>query len=173
MNSLPDDIVRGPAAPTGPAPTDPAPTGQALRIEALAGLVDGHAFIKLLALVPEPESPIGWAWAGAASLQYLHTEAPTLNDMYVSGAHRRQGIGRALTTWAIKWAEATDRPLYLSVRTDNAPALQLYRDLGFEPWQLDERPHDVNLLWMQLERLHAADDESVPFTLPRSVPEVL
>ncbi|MHA1522545.1 MAG: GNAT family N-acetyltransferase [Promethearchaeota archaeon] len=46
----------------------------------------------------------------------------------------RQGIGKAIMEYLIDWAKNTKiiRKINLSVRTDNKPAISLYRSLGFE-----------------------------------------
>jgi ribosomal protein S18 acetylase RimI-like enzyme len=58
----------------------------------------------------------------------------SIRDLYVPARHRRQGIARALLGHVIQEArEAGALRVSLQTETDNAPALALYRDLGFTP----------------------------------------
>jgi ribosomal protein S18 acetylase RimI-like enzyme len=58
-------------------------------------------------------------------------EIPSLG-VVVGGALHGRGIGRRLCDWAIARArEKGCRQVRLTVRADNAPALKLYRSLGF------------------------------------------
>lgn len=50
----------------------------------------------------------------------------------VDPAHQGRGIGRALLRGMLAVADAEAAPVVLDVRTDNAPALALYRAHGFE-----------------------------------------
>lgn len=59
-----------------------------------------------------------------------------LFDVRVARAARGRGLGRAVTRVMLDWASAqgtADAPItaYLQVSADNAPALNLYRSLGF------------------------------------------
>ena len=66
-------------------------------------------------------------------------------EVMVDPAHRGQGVGRALLEACCAWADAEPsvEKLSLSVFADNAPALALYRSLGF----LEEgrRPREYRL----------------------------
>lgn len=57
-----------------------------------------------------------------------------LFSMWVDPSARRSGVGRrlihGLESWARRW-EASETILW--VMGDNAPAIEFYRDLGFEP----------------------------------------
>jgi len=59
--------------------------------------------------------------------------------MYVAPAARGGGTGRALLAAAIDHAEAREHILRmgLTVTEDNAPALNLYRSAGFEPFGVE------------------------------------
>ena len=53
-----------------------------------------------------------------------------LHDIVVGAAHRGRGLGAQLLG-ALRAAVGGD-PIFLEVRADNAPALALYRRVGFE-----------------------------------------
>lgn len=58
--------------------------------------------------------------------------------VYVAPEHRRSGLGRAIVGRAIEEARALGvEALCLSVDAQNAPALALYRALGFTPWGVE------------------------------------
>ena len=61
-------------------------------------------------------------------------EVAFVQNLAVSGAYRRQGIARAIMAWcelrALSWPGIDE--IWLAVAEDNAPALSLYADLGFE-----------------------------------------
>lgn len=50
----------------------------------------------------------------------------------VAPGHQGRGIGRALLRAMLAEADAAGGPVFLDVRTDNAPAIGLYRAHGFE-----------------------------------------
>ncbi len=64
-----------------------------------------------------------------------------LFGMYVAAQARGQGLGRRLCAAAIEAARATPgvTQLMATVWADNAPAVALYRSLGFEQWGLEPR----------------------------------
>jgi ribosomal protein S18 acetylase RimI-like enzyme len=70
--------------------------------------------------------------------------AAALHGIGVVEAHRRKGYGTLATTIATRAALATGhRLVWLSVASDNAPALAMYEGLGFRPafsWSLLCRP---------------------------------
>jgi ribosomal-protein-alanine N-acetyltransferase len=48
-------------------------------------------------------------------------------------SHRRQGLASSLLSEAFAWAQANSRSsIWLEVRTSNAPAISLYKKLGFQ-----------------------------------------
>lgn len=58
--------------------------------------------------------------------------------VYVAPEHRRSGLGRAIVGRAIEEARAMGvEALILSVDAQNAPALALYRALGFTAWGVE------------------------------------
>lgn len=61
-----------------------------------------------------------------------HDDWAGITDVWVSPAHRRQGLGLAVLDALVGWAgERGARVLYLQVRGDNPVALALYARLGF------------------------------------------
>jgi ribosomal protein S18 acetylase RimI-like enzyme len=77
---------------------------------------------------PDPEVANGREVAAVTSLSILpHAE--------------RRGLGRALTLFAEERARARGvEILTLNTRPTNAPAIALYRSLGYLPWKEMERP---------------------------------
>ena len=58
-----------------------------------------------------------------------------LTELYVVPAFRRRGLARwMLGAVERRLAEDEVVALHLAVRSDNAPALALYRAAGYEPW---------------------------------------
>ena len=69
-----------------------------------------------------PASP---DWAAAPPFEYeIHT-------IGVDPAYQGRGIGRAMMTRLLDWA-GHDSVVFLEVRTDNEPAMALYKSLGFD-----------------------------------------
>lgn len=68
---------------------------------------------------------------GVATFQ-LVAEVADLHRVVVAREHRGQGIGRGLIEAGLAWViDRRGRRLLLEVEADNAPALALYRRLGF------------------------------------------
>ena len=76
------------------------------------GLLVGYAGIALLGPAAHPEAEV-------------HTIA-------VGPAHQGRGTGAALLDALLAVADERGGPVFLEVRTDNEPALGLYRSRGFE-----------------------------------------
>lgn len=51
----------------------------------------------------------------------------------VRADRRRQGLGRALLTEALRWAGRQGLPVVLETRRDNLPARRLFAQYGFRP----------------------------------------
>ena len=66
---------------------------------------------------------------------------PFVIDLFTGDAHRGRGIGRALMTQAMHaCAMAGARRMMLRVESSNAPALALYRSLGFVERDQPDQP---------------------------------
>ncbi|MBO3759462.1 GNAT family N-acetyltransferase [Ciceribacter sp. L1K22] len=63
----------------------------------------------------------------------------SLWGFYVRRDARRTGVGRALLDHAIAYAAAVVEEVTLIVEAQNAPALALYRQIGFEQYGLEKR----------------------------------
>lgn len=92
--------------------------------EAAMGILRGatdQGFLRVVQsgrTVAVVRSPVHDGWAG-------------LFGLHVDPAHRRQGLGAALTAAVAAQARARGIPsLYLQVEADNAPAVDLYRRMG-------------------------------------------
>ena len=70
-------------------------------------------------------------YAGIARLGRVPPFEYEIHTIGVDPAYQRHGIGRTLMTLLLDEV-GPDGVVYLEVRTDNEPALELYRSLGFE-----------------------------------------
>ena len=62
-------------------------------------------------------------------------DCPFVIELFTGREHRRRGIARSLLLAALAVAAEAGQPqLALRVASDNRPALELYRGLGFQPW---------------------------------------
>jgi ribosomal protein S18 acetylase RimI-like enzyme len=79
-------------------------------------------------------SPIvGCLWLGNAIDQVTGDRHAYIFLLYIVPEHRRRGLGKALVTYAENWARKRgDKQLGLQVFFANAPALNLYKKLGYE-----------------------------------------
>lgn len=118
-----------------PATEDDLPAMQAIE---RASFGDPWSRAALAQAVAAPEIAVAVAQdaAGVAGYVIVRTvagEAELLN-VAVHPERRRGGIGRTLLTHAIGAAARRDaHTMFLEVRPTNAPALALYRALGFVP----------------------------------------
>jgi [ribosomal protein S18]-alanine N-acetyltransferase len=85
----------------------------------LQALAEGHHYLA----AREDGSLIGYA-----GLARMGSEAE-VHTLAVDPAHQGRGIGRALLQALLKHAEGAT--VFLEVRTDNEPAIALYRSEGF------------------------------------------
>ncbi len=76
--------------------------------------------------------PSGCLWLGEAIDQRSGLKQAYVFLLYVSPDHRQQGLGTALMRHAHEWAvQQGYSQIGLQVFEDNAPALKLYRKLGY------------------------------------------
>ena len=76
-------------------------------------------------------------WVGSAVDQVQGDRHANIFLLYVAPEHRRQGIGKALMRLGEDWAKARgDRQISLQVFQFNQPALNLYRQLGYQTQSL-------------------------------------
>ena len=70
-------------------------------------------------------------------------QAPRVESIVVAPRERAAGLGRALFVAGLRTLLAShpEQPVSLWVRSDNAPALGLYRSLGFETKSEDATWH--------------------------------
>jgi len=98
----------------------------------------------------------------AAGFLHVRLDPPTgyVSDVAVHPDYQRRGLGEALLRWALGWFRQQGlRSAALTVNTDNAPAIALYRKLGFAPAEtgLDyRRPIDEEEVRQVLEKHRAA-----------------
>lgn len=77
-------------------------------------------------------TPIACLWLGNAVDQVRGDRHSHIFLLYVLPAHRRKGIGSALTRHAEEWARGRgDRQMGLQVFVANQPAISLYQKLGY------------------------------------------
>lgn len=83
---------------------------------------------------PQEAVKIACLWMGLAIDQVSGVRHPNIFLIYVDPTYRRQGIGRALLEHAQTWAKAQGyTQIGLQVFTTNQPAIDLYRQLGYQP----------------------------------------
>lgn len=80
-----------------------------------------------------PTRPIACLWMGNAIDQITGLRHAHIFVLYVVPSHRRKGIGTALMQYAENWAKQRgDIQIALQVFQTNTPALNLYKQLGYE-----------------------------------------
>ncbi len=87
----------------------------------------------------------GGTLVGYAGISRLGRRPPFEYEVHTIGvdpAHQGQGIGRRLLDELLDFADGA--AVYLEVRTDNEPAITLYRSAGFEQIGLRRRYYRVS-----------------------------
>lgn len=103
-----------------------------LSVDFPAELRRSYALLRVVHLQGERRAVRGFSLAWRAADE-LH-----LTDLGVTTASRRQGLARGLVSELVREGrQLGSRVVLLEVRASNAPALALYRALGFE--ELDRR----------------------------------
>ena len=85
------------------------------------------------------QSTVGWAFARSTKREPVFKAARVLHisALYVSPAHRRQGIGRTLLAEILEWGRSMGcTEAELNVLVDN-PARSLYGELGFSAFEIE------------------------------------
>jgi ribosomal protein S18 acetylase RimI-like enzyme len=108
---------------------------------ALAGLIRMQFQARQAQYRPQPGATEHLIWRGTAPAGipvgacWLSDSAEQLRvlDIAVLAEHRRRGIARSVLGELCARAAAAAKPVRLSVWHANAPALALYRELGFRP----------------------------------------
>ncbi len=94
--------------------------------------------------------------AGFLQLRYDTPGAGYVSDLAVHPEYHRRGLGEALMRWALAWLRSQGlQRAALQVNTDNAPAIALYRKLGFEATDIGldyRRPIDEDEVRQVLEK---------------------
>ncbi|MQA62506.1 MAG: ribosomal-protein-alanine N-acetyltransferase [Actinophytocola sp.] len=78
-------------------------------------------------------------YAGLAAVGRPGDYEAEVHTIGVTPEAQRRGIGRALLVALLARADDLDAPVFLEVRTDNEPAITLYREYGFEQIGLRKR----------------------------------
>jgi ribosomal protein S18 acetylase RimI-like enzyme len=82
-----------------------------------------------------------------------------VSELAVHPDHQRRGLGEAMLRWALAWFRSQGlTSAALQVNTDNAPAIALYRKLGFTAGEIGldyRRPIDEDEVRQVLERHRA------------------
>ena len=78
----------------------------------------------------------GYLYTGGEDFAFitysLSVDTADIEDLFVSPAIRKKGIAKGLLSLALKDAENKGKTaVFLEVRTDNAPAINLYTSFGF------------------------------------------
>ena len=71
-------------------------------------------------------------YAGVALLGNRFSPESEVHTIGVDPDYHRLGVGAQLLTALLRHSEKHGGPVYLEVRTDNEPAIALYRKFGFE-----------------------------------------
>jgi ribosomal protein S18 acetylase RimI-like enzyme len=94
--------------------------------------------------------------AGFLQLRHDTPGAGYVADLAVHPEYHRRGLGEALMRWALAWFRSQGlQRAALQVNTDNAPAIALYRKLGFEATDIGldyRRPIDEDEVRQVLEK---------------------
>ncbi|SEK86939.1 ribosomal protein S18-alanine N-acetyltransferase [Rhodococcus maanshanensis] len=82
--------------------------------------------------VARDESDVMLGYAGIALLGRGADAESEVHTIGVDPAHQRRGLGAQLLAALLREADGHGGPVFLEVRTDNEPAIALYRGTGFE-----------------------------------------
>ena len=107
---------------------------RALAEAVVGGAVDGAPEVVCLVARLEPDGPaVGVILANLNFSLKFAGRALWIEELYVTPAARRHGLGRQLVDALLDWAEDNDiRGVDLEAYQGNTPASVLYRSLGFQ-----------------------------------------
>ncbi|RNE48841.1 ribosomal protein S18-alanine N-acetyltransferase [Corynebacterium alimapuense] len=71
------------------------------------------------------------AYAGLARLGPVDDSEFEIHTIGVAPEYHRRGLSRVLMDQFMELADSADGPVFLEVRTDNVPAISLYKAYGF------------------------------------------
>jgi ribosomal protein S18 acetylase RimI-like enzyme len=74
----------------------------------------------------------------AAGVHILTPQIAQLGNVMTDQAHRRKGYSKACTTALVREVCSNNRIVSLFVRTDNAPAIRMYEQIGFKKHKIIE-----------------------------------
>ena len=127
----------------------------ALPLSALTPQVVRHELSSVPVLRMLAETATGRA-VGFLRLRKDRPATGHVADIAVHPERQRRGLGEAMTRWALAWFRREGlRQASLTVSTDNAPAIALYRKLGFTSDEMGfdyRRPIDEDEVRQVLEK---------------------
>jgi len=102
------------------------------------------------------DQPVGYGWISQMVDRSVHGVQPPLrpgdvclHDLFVSPAHRRQGIGQMLIAHRLRFLRDNGyRRAIIAVKKDNIPSLEANRKTGYVP--VGEMSHTRFLFWDRL-----------------------
>jgi ribosomal-protein-alanine N-acetyltransferase len=96
---------------------------------------------------------------GFLGLRIEMSDLGYVSDLALHPDYRRRGLGEAMLRWALAWFRSKGlKSAALQVNTDNAPAIALYRKLGFAAGEIGldyRRPIDEEEVRQVLEKRRA------------------
>lgn len=97
-------------------------------------LIDERAALPVGLPGTTRREPMGCLWLGEGIDQRSGVRQAYVFLLYVATEHRKQGLGKALMTYAHQWAKQQGyAQIGLQVFEDNAAALSLYKKMGYRP----------------------------------------
>jgi ribosomal protein S18 acetylase RimI-like enzyme len=95
---------------------------------------------SLVMVADQGGAVVGYVFADVESTNWMELRGPcgVVHDIYVDGAARRLGAGRALLRAAIDWIRSKGRSqIVLLTKTGNENAQRLFQSLGFRPTMIE------------------------------------
>ena len=101
--------------------------------EKAVGVLDPHPLEEQRRFLVEqlaPNHTIRVVWAQDRIVGFIAVTPDSISQLYLAEEAQGQGIGRGMMDVLLEFA-GPDAAVYLEVRTDNEPAINLYTSLGF------------------------------------------